>query len=122
MCILQSITSTYIYWDLAKGVVYTCKQSRPCVFKTVYTLLRSSELNIVTSSFYASYGLLMVCFQILHLCIPMLHLHTWWDLDWFTMALAFNNDHTIYYHIYATWSVELVWTYFGHPHYLVVQC
>ena len=33
----------------------------------------------------------------------------------------FNNDHTLYSHMDATWSVELAWTYFTHPDYLVVQ-
>ena len=37
--------------------------------------------------------------------MPELHLHTWWDPDHFTMALTFNNDHIIYYHMDDMWPV-----------------
>ena len=47
----------------------------------------------------------MVLIQILHLCAPMLYLHTQMDSDWITIALTFNNDHIIYNHMDATWSL-----------------
>ena len=37
------------------------------------------------------------------------------------MALAFNNDHTVYCHMDALCSVGLAQTYFTHPDSLVVQ-
>ena len=38
------------------------------------------------------------------------------------MALAFNNDHIIDYHMDALQSVDLAQTYFTDPDYLVFQC
>ena len=38
------------------------------------------------------------------------------------MALAFNTDHTVYYHMDALWSMGLAWTYFTHPAYVFIQC
>ena len=37
------------------------------------------------------------------------------------MALAFNDNHIIYYHMDVQWSIELIQTYFTNPNYLVVQ-
>ena len=37
------------------------------------------------------------------------------------MAQAFNNNHNIYYHMDAHWSVGLAWTCFVSPKYLAVQ-
>ena len=44
-----------------------------------------------------------------------LDLHAQWDLDQFTVVLVFNNDHNIYCHMVAKWSVGSTWTYFSHP-------
>ena len=41
--------------------------------------------------------------------------------DTLYMAVAFNNNHFIYYHMDAQLSVGLGWTYFASPDYLVVQ-
>ena len=38
------------------------------------------------------------------------------------MALVFNNDHIIFYHIYAIWSGGLAQNHFAHPDYLVILC
>ena len=38
------------------------------------------------------------------------------------MAMAFNIDHVMHYHIGALWSVGFVHTCFTHSDYLVVQC
>ena len=37
------------------------------------------------------------------------------------MALILINDHIIYYHMDATLSVGLLWTYFANPDYFVGQ-
>ena len=37
------------------------------------------------------------------------------------MALAFNNNYIIYYHMDAQWSIGLAQTYFSSPDYSVVQ-
>ena len=37
------------------------------------------------------------------------------------MALGFNNEQVIYYHMVAIQSVGLVWTYFAHPDFLVIN-
>ena len=48
--------------------------------------------------------------------------HTWCTYDQISMALAFNNNHIIYYQMDMQWSVGLTWTYFTSPDYSVVQC
>ena len=47
------------------------------------------------------------------ICPLILHLHTQWDIDQFTMVLAFNNDYIIYYHMDATQSVGVAQTCFS---------
>ena len=75
---------------------------------TVCNLSIPSKLTIITSPFFYKrhplhfLWLVMVCFQILHVCVPKLHLHTWQDSDNFTKALTFKNDHMIYYHMDVT--------------------
>ena len=39
-----------------------------------------------------------------------------------TMALHIKNNGIRYYHMDATWLVGLVWSYFSHPDYLVIEC
>ena len=58
----------------------------------------------------------------LHLWALNLHYHTWQASDQVTMALAFNNEHIVYYHMDALWSMALMQTNFTHPDYLGVQC
>ena len=95
---------------------------------TFYMLSHVSIISIVTSPFFKQryhLTLSMACdwyVWVLNLQPPELHLYTWWDSDWLTMVLAFNNDHIIYYHMVALWSVGLSQIYFAHPDYMVVQC
>ena len=61
---------------------------------------------------YAFCDLLLVGIIILHLHAPKLHLHTGWDPDQFTMALMFNSDCIIYYHMHEIFSTSRL---FGGP-------
>ena len=45
-----------------------------------------------------------------------------WDMIEVIIALAFNNNHIICYHMDMQWSVGLRWCYFVSPDYVVVQC
>ena len=38
------------------------------------------------------------------------------------MAMHMKNDHIRYYHMDATWSVGLAWSYFSYSAFLVIQC
>ena len=73
-------------------------------------LLLLHPFLLVKSSF-ASCGLLLLIIQIWYLHMLKFHLLTMQDINWFTMALTFNNDHIIYYHMDATWSTSFVWIY-----------
>ena len=42
--------------------------------------------------------------------------------DQVTVALAFNDNHIIYYHMDLQWSTGLEWTYITNLDCLVVQC
>ena len=64
----------------------------------------------------------MVCDWYLFTFCTYMHLSCIYMLAHYTMALANNNDHIIYFHMDATQSVRLAWTYFAHPDYLVAQC
>ena len=43
-----------------------------------------------------------------------------WFYDQVTMALLFNNNHKISYHMDAQWSIGFAWIYFTNPDYSVV--
>ena len=51
-------------------------------------------------------------FKSVHLQIPNL-----WTSDQVAMALVFNNDHIVYYHMDSLQSMDLAWPYFTHPDY-----
>ena len=105
-----------------KGWLYTW------IIYTFYMLSNVSKITIISSPFlwqkmstYTLFGLWLVCLWISHLQSSKLHLHTCQYSDQLIMALAFNSDHIIYYDMDAMQSVVLMWTYFIHPTYLVVQ-